>query len=79
MKVVSNASPLVNLARIGQRETAAHFGLRCVGLVGILSEAKQRGLVQELRPLLDQLHNMAGFWLSSALYQQVLRDARELP
>lgn len=63
--------------RLG-RETAHHFGLRYVGLVGILSAAKQRGDIRALRPLLDRLRDVAGFRISSALYEQVLRDAGEL-
>ena len=63
--------------RLG-RETAQHFGLRYVGLVGILSAAKQRGDLKALRPLLDRLRDVAGFRVSSALYEQVLRDAGEL-
>lgn len=63
--------------RLG-RETAAYFGLRYVGLIGILAEAKQRDMLQELRPLLHQLRDVAGFWISSALYNQVLHDAGEL-
>lgn len=63
--------------RLG-RGTAQHFGLRYVGLVGILSAAKQRGDLKALRPLLDRLRDVAGFRVSSALYEQVLRDAGEL-
>lgn len=63
--------------RLG-RETAAHFGLRYAGLISILSEARERGIVQELRPLLNQLRDVAGFWISSALADRVLRDAGEL-
>ncbi len=63
--------------RLG-RETAQYFGLRYIGLVGILSAAKQRGDLKALRPLLDRLRDVAGFRVSSALYQQVLRDAGEL-
>ncbi len=63
--------------RLG-RETAHHFGLRYVGLVGILSAAKQRGDLKALRPHLDRLRDVAGFRVSSALYEQVLRDAGEL-
>jgi predicted nucleic acid-binding protein len=60
------------------RETARHFGLRCVGLIGVPSAAKRRGAVSALHPLLDQLRDVAGFRISSALYEQVLRDAGEL-
>lgn len=72
-----NADWLVMDERLG-RETARHFGLRCVGLIGVLSAAKRRGVVSALHPLLDQLRDVAGFRISSALYEQVLRDAGEL-
>ena len=72
-----SADWLVMDERLG-RETARHFGLRGVGLIGVLSAAKPRGDVLALHPLLDQLRDVAGFRISSALYEQVLRDAGEL-
>jgi len=63
--------------RLG-RQTARHFGLGCIGLVGILKTAKQRGEIEAMRPLLDQLRDLAGFRVSLALYEQVLREAKEL-
>lgn len=63
--------------RLG-RETARHFGLRYIGLVGVLSAAKRRGDLKALRPLLDRLRDVAGFRISSGLYAQVLRDVDEL-
>jgi len=64
--------------RLG-RETATHMGVRCVGLIGVLIEAKRRGVVNHIRPLLDTLQNTAGFWMTEELYQRVLRDEAELP
>jgi predicted nucleic acid-binding protein len=63
--------------RLG-RETAAHMGVGCVGLIGVLIEAKRRGVVNHIRPLLDTLQNAAGFWITEELYQRVLRDEGEL-
>lgn len=60
------------------RETALHMGVQCVGLVGVLVEAKHRGLIGQVKPLLDILRNVAGFWLSERLYQRVLLDEGEL-
>lgn len=62
--------------RLG-RETARHFGLRCVGLIGILVAAKQRGDIETLQPVLDDLREKAGFRISSALCDQVLKDVGE--
>jgi predicted nucleic acid-binding protein len=64
--------------RLG-REMALHMGVRCIGLIGILVEAKRRGEIGEIQPLLTALRDVAGFWVSEALYQRVLQDAKEFP
>ena len=61
------------------RETALHMGVRCIGLIGVLVEAKRRGLVGEIRPLLAALRDVAGFWVSEALFRRVLQDEGESP
>ena len=43
------------------RHTAQRFGLRTVGVVGVLIEAKSRGLITHVGPLLDRLRREAGF------------------
>jgi predicted nucleic acid-binding protein len=63
--------------RLG-RDTARHFSLRYTGVVGVLIEAKHKGLVQSLQPLLDALRNLAGFRVSEALYRRVLQDEGEI-
>jgi predicted nucleic acid-binding protein len=62
--------------RLG-RETASHMGVRCVGLIGALIEAKRR-LIEQTRPVLDRLRDLAGFRVSQALHQRVLQDEGEL-
>ena len=59
------------------RRAAQRLGLKCVGILGILIEAKAKGLVQEIRPQLDALRARAGFFLSDALYEDVLRLVSE--
>jgi predicted nucleic acid-binding protein len=60
------------------REVAQHLDVRCVGLIGVLIEAKRKGLIGEIRTLLDALRDVAGFRISESLYQRVLRDEGEL-
>ena len=48
------------------------FGLKTVGVVGVLIEAKGHGLVGQVGPLLEQLRQEAGFFLSD----RVIHDAR---
>ncbi|MCR4406840.1 MAG: DUF3368 domain-containing protein [Anaerolineae bacterium] len=62
--------------RLG-RETAQHLGLRYVGLIGVLITAKRRGLIDAVKPYLDKLRDVAGFYLTDALYARVLQDERE--
>lgn len=59
------------------RQVAARLGVRHVGLLGVLVEARRKNLVPELRPILEALRQKAGFWFSEALRQEVLRAAGE--
>jgi predicted nucleic acid-binding protein len=59
------------------REAALHMGVRCIELIGVLVEAKRNGAVGQIRPLLNTLRDVAGFWVSEALYQRVLQDEGE--
>jgi uncharacterized protein len=71
-----NANWLLMDERLG-RQTAQHFGLEHIGVIGILRIAKQRGYITALRPLLVALRDVAGFHISSSLWQQALHDAGE--
>lgn len=62
--------------RLG-RETAHYFGVRCIGLLGILAEAKHKGLIGAVKPFLDALRDVAGFRISAALYEELLRNEAE--
>ena len=42
-------------------------------------EAKSRGLIPLVKPLLDALINQAGFWIAEPLYKSVLELAGEYP
>lgn len=72
----TDAKLLLMDERLG-REVAQHFGIRCVGLIGSLVESKHRGLISEVREAMDRLRDIAGFRISQALYEQVLKDTGE--
>lgn len=59
------------------RSVASHFGLKCIGLLGILIEAKRTGVLPAVKPVLDDLRSKAGFWVSPAPYDQVLQTVDE--
>jgi predicted nucleic acid-binding protein len=72
----SQAEILLMDERLG-RETAQHLGLRCVGLIGVLVEAKNKSLIPLIQPHLALLRREAGFRISESLYRRVLTDANE--
>jgi predicted nucleic acid-binding protein len=60
------------------RKIAEDYGLRKIGLVGILVESKRKGLIKEVRNLLEQLIDKANFFVSEKLYKDVLFQLNEL-
>ena len=61
------------------RVAATARDLKTVGLLGVLLQARKRGLIGSLKPYLERLQNEARFWISSSVRQQVLRLAGEWP
>jgi len=59
------------------RMTASRLGLKFIGLLGVLMEAKHKGLILAIRPIMDDLIGKAGFWISQKLYDHVLQAAGE--
>lgn len=62
--------------RLG-RDVAQHLGLRYIGLIGVLIEAKHKGVLSAVKHHLDELRNVAGFRIRDALYVRVLQDEGE--
>ena len=59
------------------RLVAHRLGLSVTGLMGVLLLARKRGLIDSIRPSLDDLRRVAGFWISDALYRRVIEEAGE--
>lgn len=53
--------------------------IACKGVVGVLIEAKQKGLIPLLKPLLDDLMVNLKFRLSATIYKLALQKANEYP
>lgn len=53
------------------------LGLRVTGLLGVLAEAKRAGLIERVKPVIEDLRERAGFWISAELVAQVLGDLDE--
>jgi uncharacterized protein len=59
------------------RKVARTMKVTFIGTVGILIQAKQKGIIEQIKPLLDDLENN-GFYLSQYLKQEALNIANEL-
>ena len=56
--------------RLG-RSAARNLGLKVVGLIGVLIEARKRGLITDAGEIAERLSNEAGFWISAELRKLV--------
>jgi len=59
------------------RHAAHRLGLRTVGVIGVLLEAKTRHNIPLVQPHLEALRHTAGFFINDDLYEQAPRLAQE--
>jgi uncharacterized protein len=59
------------------RRIAEEYGLKIIGLLGTLIQAKKKGILPELKPILDKLINEIGFRVSKKLYDRILEEVKE--
>lgn len=74
---VEKQADAVLMDELAGRAAAASLGLRTIGLVGILLDAKRQSLIPALAPLISQLEREARFWISHSLRSTVLQAAGE--
>ncbi len=60
------------------RITARQLDIPCIGLVGMILHARQRGKVSSVRELLRKLEVEGGLYLSDAVVAEALRLANEV-
>lgn len=58
-------------------QIASRYGLQVKGVLGVLIAAKSRGLIPAVKPVLDDLIGIAGFWVTQPLYKRVLQITGE--
>ncbi len=59
------------------RKLARDLGLSPLGTIGILYEAKKRGLIESLKNELDDLITKNGFFIDEELYKKILQEVGE--
>jgi predicted nucleic acid-binding protein len=59
------------------RHHAQRLGLHVTGVIGTLRAAKEKRLIDAVRPHLDALRSVAGFYIGEDLYQFVLGTVGE--
>ncbi|QTN32310.1 DUF3368 domain-containing protein [Akkermansiaceae bacterium] len=72
----SNAQALLIDERAG-RQAAAALGLQCIGILGILLQAKSKRLIESVSPLIAQLESQGQFWMAPGLVKRILELAGE--
>lgn len=70
--------PRILLDEREARKVAQELGLQVMGTLGILLLAKNNQTISQVRPILDNMMNVAQYWVSATLYQQVLQLAGEV-
>jgi predicted nucleic acid-binding protein len=60
------------------RRIALDRGLEVAGLLGVLAEAKARGIITACQPILDDMIRLAGFWIGDGLRTRYLNELHEL-
>lgn len=59
------------------REVAARLGVRTIGILGVLIDARRAKLIPEVKTILQRLENEAGFWIAPRLRDRVLALVNE--
>jgi uncharacterized protein len=68
---------LLIIDEIKGRKYAKKLNIPIIGLVGILIQAKQEGIIDSVENILVELQHKAGFWISTQLFEQALILAGE--
>lgn len=68
---------LVLLDERRARKIASRVGLKVMGLLGVLIEAKRKKLLPAVKPVLDAMIQKAGFRVGDELYERVIKEAGE--
>jgi predicted nucleic acid-binding protein len=60
------------------REIARQYGIPIKGILGVLLQAKDRGLINTVKPLINRLQTEINFRINENLLRKILIEANEL-
>ena len=69
---------LLIIDEVEGRRIATRLRIACTGTLGVLVEAKLRGLIPDLKSELDRLKTATNFRLTDELFESVLKKAGEI-
>lgn len=68
---------LILLDETEGRRVTTLYGLNKTGALGILLQSKKQGLIPSMLSEMEKLQQQAHFWINPALFEKLLRSARE--
>lgn len=74
---IESQSDLLIIDERKGRQVAKQHGLRLIGILGVLINAKEKGIIPAVKSYMDELVGKAGFYVSKELYEDVLRRVGE--
>ncbi len=48
-----------------------------MGLLGVIAQAKKKGVITEAKPMIDELIEKAGFFVDKTLYKKIMNLLEE--
>ncbi|MEM6262375.1 MAG: DUF3368 domain-containing protein [Bacteroidota bacterium] len=76
LAIETNADHLVIDEKKGRR-IADQYGIKVIGLTGVLIEAKHLGIIDAVKPILDKLRQEANFRISDSFYRTIISRLQE--
>ena len=76
---IERKANLLLLDETDARNLAEFYNLTKTGVLGILMRAKKRGLIKNIKPMLEKLRIQAHFWIKPDLYDAILSEMGETP
>jgi predicted nucleic acid-binding protein len=58
-------------------QKAVELGVSTIGLLRVILELKEKGVIPLVKPVLDDLRGTGGFWVGQRLYDHILEVAGE--